>query len=284
MNNVFGKIYIVATPIGNLKDITLRAVEVLNEVDYIVAEDTRHTLELLNHLDIKTKLISYHEHSSDKKVKEIIDILKEGNDIALVTDAGTPIISDPGNELVKNAIEENIEITSVPGACAAINALVMSGLDAKSFVFVGFLSDDKKKKKKQLEELANETRTMIFYISPHNVLKDLDDLIDTFGESRNASMSREMTKKFEETRRGELIYLKEYYSKNLIKGEFVMVVSGLDREVLKEKEASKWQEMSVEEHMSIYLKDGLSEKDAMKQVAKDRGLDKREIYKILKIN
>ena len=194
-----GKLYIVATPIGNLKDITFRAIEVLKEVDIIASEDTRHTRELLNHFDIKTPTTSYHEHNKYDKAKEIIEKILSGASVAIVSDAGTPIISDPGDELVRLAIENNIEVQAVPGACAGINALVVSGLSASSFVFVGFLSDDNKKRKKQIDNLKCEMRTMIFYISPHNIKKDLKLLIDVFGDERLASISREMTKIHEET-------------------------------------------------------------------------------------
>lgn len=278
-----GKIYIVSTPIGNLKDMTFRAIEVLKEVDIIAAEDTRHTRELLNHFDIDTKTTSYHEHSSYDKAKEIIEKVKSGANVAIVTDAGTPIISDPGDVLVKLAIEENIEVLGVPGACAGINALVVSGLDASSFVFVGFLSDDNKKRKNQLSDLEMEMRTMIFYISPHSIKKDLKSLIELFGEERQASISREMTKIYEETVRGNLKELYDYFDSKEVKGEFVLVVSGIDKEVVSNAKKEEWLSVSIEEHFEMYVKSGLTDKEAMKKVANDRGLDKREVYKVLKV-
>ena len=283
MNSGMGKLYIVSTPIGNLEDMTFRAIETLKAVDLIAAEDTRHTRELLNHFNIETKLTSYHEHNKYDKADEIIKKIKEGLNVAIVTDAGTPIVSDPGDELVKKAIAENIEVTAVPGCCAAINALVLSGLNSKSFVFVGFLADDNKKLKEQLDELKNETRTMIFYISPHDVIKNLKLLIDTFGEMRLASISREMTKIHEETVRGTLKELLTNFESRDIKGEFVLVVDGIDKNIIKELETEKWLKLSVKEHYDKYIAEGLDDKDALKRVAKDRNVDKREIYRELKI-
>ena len=283
MDNDFGKLYIVATPIGNLSDITYRAVETLRAVDLIAAEDTRHTRELLNHLDIDTKLVSCNEHSDVKKIDSLIERLKKGENIAIVTDAGTPIISDPGSALVKRAIESGIDITSVPGACAAINALVMSGLDARTFTFIGFLPEDNKHRKELLSSLSSETRTMIFYISSHNVMKDLKDFIGVFGSDRSASLSREMTKVYEENVRGPLPYILEYFENKGVKGEFVLVVEGMDKKVLKSMEVDKWLDISVEKHLKMYLDEGLTEKEAMKKVAKDRNLKKNDIYKMLKV-
>lgn len=283
MENKVGKLYIVSTPIGNLQDMTFRAIEVLKSVDLVAAEDTRRTRELLNHFDIDTKITSYNEHNKYDKAKDIVDMIKEGKDVAVVTDAGTPIVSDPGNVLVKFAVEENIEITAVPGCCAAINALVLSGLDSDSFVFVGFLKDDNKKRKEQLENLKSETRTMVFYISPHDILKDLKQLIEVFGEERNASLSREMTKVHEETVRGTLKEIHKVFESRDIKGEFVLVVSGMDKDLLKSSEVEKWMSISVEEHYQKYIDEGMSDKDAMKKVASDRNVDKREIYKELKV-
>ncbi len=278
-----GKIYIVSTPIGNLKDITFRAIEVLKEVDIIAAEDTRRTRELLNHFDIKTKVTSYHEHSSYEKAEEIINKIKDNANVAIVTDAGTPLISDPGNKLVKLAIENNIEVIAAPGACAGINALVVSGLDASSFVFVGFLSDNKKIREQQLDSLKLEMRTMIFYVSPHNLLKDLKLLSDVFGKERLASISREMTKVYEETIRGSLNYILNYFNSKEIRGEFVLIVSGIDKEKVKDSEKKVWQDLSIKEHYDKYLLDGLTDKEAIKKVAKDRGIDRREVYKELKV-
>ena len=283
MDIVCGKLYIVATPIGNLKDMTFRAIEVLKEVDIIAAEDTRHTRELLNHFDINTATTSYHEHNKYDKAKEIIEKIMNGASVAIVSDAGTPIISDPGDELVRLAIENNIEVQAVPGACAGINALVVSGLSSSSFVFVGFLSDDNKKRKKQIDNLKSEMRTMIFYISPHNIKKDLKLLIDVFGDERQASLSREMTKVHEETIRGSLKNIYNHFNENEVRGEFVLIVKGLDEEKLKNERREKWQEISVEDHFLMYQKEGFTDKVAMKKVAEDRGLDKKDIYKILKV-
>ena len=283
MDIACGKLYIVATPIGNLKDMTFRAIEVLKEVDIIAAEDTRHTRELLNHFDINTATTSYHEHNKYDKAKEIIEKILSGASIAIVSDAGTPIISDPGDELVRLAIENNIEVQAVPGACAGINALVVSGLSASSFVFVGFLSDDNKKRKKQIDNLKCEMRTMIFYISPHNIKKDLKLLIDVFGDERLASISREMTKIHEETIRGSLKNIYNHFNENEVRGEFVLIVKGLDEEKFKNEQKEKWQEISVEDHFLMYQKEGFTDKVAMKKVAEDRGMDKKDIYKVLKV-
>lgn len=283
VNSGMGKLYIVSTPIGNLDDMTFRAIETLKSVDLIAAEDTRHTRELLNHFGIDTKLTSYHEHNKYDKADEIIEMLKAGDDVAIVTDAGTPIVSDPGDELVKKAISQNIEVTAIPGCCAAINALVLSGLNSKSFVFVGFLNDDNKKLKEQLASLKDETKTMIFYLSPHDVIKDLRILIDTFGEMRFASISREMTKIHEETIRGTLKELLSDFENRDIRGEFVLVVEGIDKSVIKEREIRQWLKLSVKEHYDKYIAEGLDDKDALKRVAKDRNVDKREIYRELKI-
>lgn len=283
MKQKFGKLYIVSTPIGNLQDMTFRAIEVLKSVDLVAAEDTRRTRELFNHFDIDTKITSYHEHNKYEKAKSIIDMIKEGTNVAVVTDAGTPIVSDPGSVLVKLAIEENIEITAIPGCCAAINALVLSGLDSDSFVFVGFLKDDNKKRKEQLKELEFETRTMVLYISPHNIMKDLKQLMEIFGEERKASLSREMTKVHEETLRGTLKEIYSIFESRDIKGEFVLSVAGLDKTVLKTSEIEKWLSISVEEHYQKYIDEGMSDKDAIKKVASDRSVDKREIYKELKV-
>lgn len=283
MERTRGKLYIVSTPIGNLSDITFRAIEVLKSVDLIAAEDTRHTRELLNHFEINTKLTSYHEHNKYEKSDIILSELNSGKSVAIVSDAGTPIISDPGDELVRKAIDEEIDITAVPGSCAVINALVLSGLNAKSFVFVGFISDINKKRKEQSGEIKQETRTMIFYISPHNLLKDLKFLIEVLGEDRKASLSREMTKIHEETKRGTLKNIYDEYSKREIKGEFVLVVDGIDKAVIKEETANSWINISIKDHYDKYISEGLSDKEAIKKVALDRNVDKRQIYKELKV-
>ena len=275
-----GKLYIVSTPIGNLSDMTFRAVDILKNVDLIAAEDTRHTSELLNYFEIKTKLTSYHEHNENEKADKIIAKIEEGLNVAVVTDAGTPIISDPGNILVKKAIEKDIFVSAVPGACAAINALVLSGLSSENFIFVGFLSDDNKKRKKQLEKLKNETMTMIFYISPHSLKKDLEFLKETFGERRQVSLSREMTKIHEETIRGSFSEVIMYSANSTIRGEYVLVVEGIDGSLINEENI--WDKMTIKEHFEHYLDKDFSEKEAIKMVAKDRNVDKNEVYKIIK--
>lgn len=279
----YGKLYIVATPIGNLQDITFRAIRTLKEVDVIACEDTRHTKELLNHFDIKTKLISYHKYNEYERSDGIIELLMEGKNVAIVTDAGTPVISDPGNILVRRCVIFGIIVTAIPGACAAINALVVSGMDARSFIFIGFLSDDNKVRKEQLATLIDDTRTMVFYVSPHSFIKDIDCLIDTFGMDRMASVSREMTKIHEENIRGSLKEIKEHFENTAIRGEFVLVVEGKDKNKLADEIKSKWLSISLDEHLKLYTDKGLSEKDAMKKIASDRGVDKREIYKALKV-
>lgn len=279
-----GKIYIVSTPIGNLSDMTFRAIDTLKNVDLIAAEDTRRTRELLNHFEIKNELTAYHEHNKYDKATLLVNEILNGKNLAIVTDAGTPIISDPGNELVKLAIENEIEITAIPGACAAINALVLSGLDASEFVFIGFLQEDNVKRKKQLETLLNETKTMIFYISPHSLKKDLKSVIEIFGSDRKASIAREMTKKYEEVVRGSLDEINNHFTDKEIKGEFVLVVEGIDKLKLKEDLKNKWLSMPIEVHIEKYLSEGLTEKEAIKKVAKDRDVDKNEIYKYYKGN
>lgn len=278
-----GKLYIVATPIGNLDDMTFRAINILKTVNLIVAEDTRRTKELLNHFEIKNICTSYNEHTDRKKIDGFITKLKEGNDIAIVSDAGTPLISDPGNILVSLVIENDIEVISIPGACAAINALVQSGISCKTFSFVGFLSEDNKERKKQLDKLVDATATSIIYISSHNLMKDLKALIENVGEERYASLSREMTKKYEETVRGSLSYIYEYFDKKVIKGEFVLVLKGIDENVLKERDVNSWLQMTVEDHFKYYIGQGVSEKDAIKKVAKDRDQSKSDIYKLIKV-
>lgn len=283
MDKANGKIYIVATPIGNLSDMTFRAVETLKSVGLIAAEDTRRTRELLNHFNIKTKTTSFNEHTDIDKALHLIEETKKGLDIAIVSDAGTPIISDPGFKLTSLAIKEGIELVAVPGACAAINALVLSGLNAREFVFVGFIPEEKKYRKNLLDNLANEARTMIFYVSMHNLKKDLTSLIDIFGKERKASLSREMTKKYEETIRGSLSYIYDYYSENIAKGEFVLVLDGIGENILKERDIEDWLSISIDEHIKIYTDIGDDPMTAMKKVAKDRGLKKSDVYKMLKV-
>lgn len=279
MENKIGKIYIVATPIGNLSDITFRAIEILKTVDFIAAEDTRVTIKILNHFDIKTKLISNHEHNEKEKAKSIIDKVLSGNNVAVVTDAGTPIISDPGAILVKEAVKSGIEVISIPGACAAINALVVSGLSSDEFHFVGFIPTNNKEKNNLIEKLKNEISTMIFYIPAHGVRKDIKLLIEIFGEDRLASLSREMTKIHEETIRGTLKKINDLLDESKVKGEFVLVVSGISKKELEETDKNKWLNITILEHVEFYKKQGKKEMDAIKLVAKDRGVAKNVIYK-----
>lgn len=276
-----GTLYLCATPIGNLKDITERVLETLGAVDLIAAEDTRNTLRLLNHYGIRKPLTSYHEHNKYEKARELIDRhLLQGEDIALVTDAGTPVISDPGEVIARECIEQGIRVTSLPGACALITALTMSGMDARRFCFEGFLPPDKKERAHVLLRLAGEERTTIFYEAPHHLKGTLQELLDAAGD-RKVTLCRELTKKFEEAVPTTLQGAVDYYRENEPRGEYVLIVAGADPAALSRKEEKKWEAMSIPEHMALYEEQGLSRKDAMKQVAKDRGVSKRDIYAAL---
>jgi len=266
-----GKLYLVATPIGNLEDITLRAINVLKEVDIIAAEDTRHTLKLLNHLEISKPLISYHRHNEEVKSEELINKLLEGKNIAVVTDAGTPGISDPGEEIVKVAIKNNIEIIPIPGACAAINALIISGLSTKEFVFLGFLPLNKKLRNQKLEEIKCEKKTIIIYEAPHKLKTTLEDLKDIL-EDREVVIVKELTKIYEKVIRGTVDEVIEN-SENP-KGEYIILIEGSK----KENEENKLIELSLEEHYKFYENQGLNKKEIIKKIAKDRNVDKNEIY------
>jgi len=269
--NEFGDLYIVATPIGNLDDITLRAIKILNMVDIIAAEDTRHTLKLLNHLEISKPLISYHRHNEEVKSEELINKLLEGKNIAVVTDAGTPGISDPGEEIVKVAIKNNIEIIPIPGACAAINALIISGLSTKEFVFLGFLPLNKKLRNQKLEEIKCEKKTIIIYEAPHKLKTTLEDLKDIL-EDREVVIVKELTKIYEKVIRGTVDEVIEN-SENP-KGEYIILIEGSK----KENEENKLIELSLEEHYKFYENQGLNKKEIIKKIAKDRNVDKNEIY------
>ncbi|MDA3732797.1 16S rRNA (cytidine(1402)-2'-O)-methyltransferase [Niameybacter massiliensis] len=273
----YGTLTLCATPIGNLEDITYRVVRTLTEADFIAAEDTRHTKKLLNHFEIHTKLISYHEHNKMEKGPELIEILKSGKNIALVTDAGTPGISDPGEDLVRLAMEAGITVTSGPGAVAGITALILSGQSTRRFVFEGFLPTDKKERKFVLESLKNETRTTIFYEAPHRLIKTLEALYEAVGD-RSITVTKELTKKFEFIYKTTLSGAIDYFKEVEPKGEFVLVLEGKDIKVLQEEDQKAWEEMSIEDHLQVYLDKGQDEKSAMKQVAKDRGVSKRDIY------
>ena len=266
-----GKLYLVATPIGNLEDITLRALRILKEVDYIAAEDTRNTLKLLNHFEIKKPLISNHRHNEEDRENSLIEKLKDGKNIAVVSDAGTPGISDPGEVIAKRAIEENIEVIPIPGACAAINALIASGLNTKEFVFFGFLPLNKKLRKEKLDEIKNENKTIIIYEAPHKIKDSLNDLKNIVG-NRKIVLARELTKIHEEFIRGNIDEIIEK-SENL-KGEMILLIEG-NNEINNENILNN---LSLEEHYNVYEKQGLDKKEIIKKIAKDRGVNKNEIY------
>lgn len=275
-----GRLYLCATPIGNLEDITYRVVRILQEVDLIAAEDTRNSIKLLNHFEIKTPMTSYHEYNKIEKGRKLVEKLQEGLNIALITDAGTPGISDPGEELVRMCYEAGIEVTSLPGAAACITALTLSGLSTRRFAFEAFLPSDKKEKQKILEELKQETRTIILYEAPHRLLKTLQELLDTLG-NRKITVCRELTKKHETTFATNLQEAVAYYGQNDPRGECVLVIEGKSREELRQEEVSKWEQLSIEEHMAYYLERNMDKKEAMKRVAKDRGISKRDVYQEL---
>lgn len=275
-----GTLYLCATPIGNLEDITYRVLRTLKEVDLIAAEDTRNSIKLLNHFEIKTPMTSYHEYNKIEKAYQLVNKLKEGKNIALITDAGTPGISDPGEDLVRICYEEGVPVTSLPGAAACITALTMSGLPTRRFAFEAFLPRDKKERAAVLEGLKEETRTIILYEAPHHLVKTLEELLKTLG-SRKITVCRELTKKHEEKIQSTLEDIITYYKETEPRGEYVLVLEGKDpKEIEKEKQAS-WESMTVEEHMDHYESQGMDRKEAMKQVAKDRGVSKRDIYQQL---
>lgn len=275
-----GKLYLCATPIGNLEDITCRVLRTLKEVDLIAAEDTRNSIKLLNHFEIKTPMTSYHEYNKIEKAYQLVDKLREGKNIALITDAGTPGISDPGEDLVRICYEEGIEVTSLPGAAACITALTMSGLPTRRFAFEAFLPRDKKERAAILQELKDETRTIIIYEAPHHLVKTLEELYDTLGD-RQISICRELTKRYEEKMRTTLSDSLVYYGENEPCGEYVLVIHGKTFEELAEEARKSWEDMSLEEHMQVYESRGTPRKEAMKLVAKDRGMSKRDVYQAL---
>lgn len=274
-----GRVILVPTPIGNLKDMTLRGLEALKDADIIAAEDTRQTLKLLNHFEIKKTLISYHQHNEQGKSEEIIDLVKEGKDIAIVTDAGTPGVSDPGAVIVQRCIENNIEFDVLPGATAFTTALVYSGLDTTKFLFRGFISRETKERKQLFEDIRNAKETLIFYESPHRLLSTLDLLQEELG-NRKIAVCRELTKLHEEIKRGTIEEAKKHFSEKSIKGEFVLVVQGIQQEDIDNENKKKWEYLTVEEHIELLINEGLTKKEAIKQVAKDRGVHKNIIYKI----
>ena len=276
-----GKLYIVATPIGNLGDMSARAIEVLKEVDIIAAEDTRNTIKLLNHFEVKTPMTSYHEFNKIDKAYELVEKIKEGKNIALVSDAGMPAISDPGEDLVRIAYEKDIEITVIPGASAVVSALAISGLPTRRFCFEAFLPLDKKERKFILEELKNETRTVVLYEAPHKLLKTLKDLEEVLGEDRKISLVREISKRHEEVIRTTLGLAGSLYNdseENRVRGEFVLVIEGKSIRQVQDEAIKSWEELSIKEHIKIYEDKGVDRKEAMKLVAKDRGISKRDVY------
>ena len=275
-----GTLYLCATPIGNLEDITFRVLRTLKEVDLIAAEDSRNSIKLLNHFEIKTPMTSYHEFNKIDKAYQLVAKLKEGKNIALITDAGTPGISDPGEDIVRICYEEGIEVTSLPGAAACITALTMSGRATRRFAFEAFLPKDKKERSAVLEELKNETRTIILYEAPHHLLKTVKELLDVLGD-RELTICRELTKKHEEKIQTTFTSLLSYYEDKEPRGEYVLVISGKSREEIVKEQQSSWESMTIEEHMEYYEKQGIDHKESMKLVAKDRGVSKRDIYQYL---
>ena len=272
-----GKLYLVATPIGNLEDITVRALNVLREVSLIACEDTRHSMKLFNHFDIQKPLTSYFEHNKKEKGEYIISILKGGEDVALVTDAGTPAISDPGEDLVRLCILEGIRVVPVPGASAVINALIISGRDTGRFCFEGFLSVNKKSRFEHLSKLADEERTMIFYEAPHKLLRTLGDMYGVFGD-REISIVRELTKLHEECIVTSLKEAVAFYEENAPKGEYVLVLSGKSKDEKKEEAEEKYKDITIREHVDSLIARGLAKKDAIREAAKERGVSRRDVY------
>lgn len=279
-NKKQGKLYLCATPIGNLEDITYRVVRTLQEVDLIAAEDTRNSIKLLNHFEIKTPMTSYHEYNKIEKAYQLVDKLREGKDIALITDAGTPGISDPGEDLVRICYEEGIEVTSLPGACACITALTMSGQKTRRFSFEAFLPKEKKERAFILERLKDETRTIIIYEAPHHLTATLKELQQALG-NRRITICRELTKRYEEKKLTTIDDALRFYQENEPRGEYVLVIEGKSMQEIEEEQKKSWESMTIEEHMAIYENQGVNHKEAMKLVAKDRGVSKRDIYQAL---
>ncbi len=275
-----GTLYLCATPIGNLEDITIRVLRILKEVDLIAAEDTRNSIKLLNHFDIKTPMTSYHEFNKIDKAYQLVAKLKEGKNIALITDAGTPGISDPGEDIVRICYEEGVPVTSVPGAAACITALTMSGRSTRRFAFEAFLPRDKKERAAVLEELKNETRTIIIYEAPHHLVKTITELMEAIGD-RQLTVCRELTKKHEEKMQTSFSELLEYSKANEPRGEYVLVICGKSRDELTREQQESWEQLTLEEHMAHYEGQGVPRKEAMKLVAKDRGISKRDVYQAL---
>lgn len=277
---MIGTLYLCATPIGNLEDITLRVLRALQEVDLIAAEDTRNSIKLLNHFEIKTPMTSYHEFNKIEKAYQLVDKLKEGKNIALITDAGTPGISDPGEDLVRICYEEGVPVTSLPGAAACITAITMSGRPTRRFAFEAFLPRDKKERAAVLEELKSETRTIILYEAPHHLIKTVTELMETLGD-RELTVCRELTKKHEEKRQTTFSDFLAYSKEQEPRGEYVLIICGKSREEMIQEQQRSWEELSLSEHMQYYEQQGIDRKSAMKMVAKDRGISKRDVYQAL---
>ena len=275
-----GKLYLCATPIGNLEDITLRVLRTLKEADLIASEDTRHSIKLLNHFDIKTPMTSYHEFNKVEKARYLVDKMREGTNVALITDAGTPGISDPGEELVRQCYEAGIEVTSLPGPAACITALTISGMATRRFAFEAFLPSDKKEKQEIFEELKKETRTIILYEAPHRLVRTLSELLENLGD-RRISVCRELTKTHETVFRTTVSEALSYYETEEPRGECVLVIEGKNRMEIQQEQERSWEAISIEEHMKRYLDGGTDKKEAMKLVAKDRGMKKRDVYQYL---
>lgn len=278
--NGCGTLYLCATPIGNLEDISFRVIRTLREVDLIAAEDTRHTIKLLNHFEIKTPMTSYHEYNKVDKAKYLVEKMREGTNVALVTDAGTPGISDPGEELVRQCYEAGISVTSLPGPAACIVALTLSGMNTRRFCFEAFLPSDKKEKQRILEELKEETRTIILYEAPHRLVRTLEEIREVLGD-RRITLCRELTKKYEETWQSTIGEALTRYESEEPKGECVLVIEGKSFLEKEEERKQAWEEMSVEEHVAFYERSGMERKEAMRMAAKDRGISKRDVYQKL---
>lgn len=272
-----GKLYLCATPIGNLEDITFRVLRMLKEVDIIGAEDTRNSIKLLNHFQINTPMTSYHEYNKVEKARYLVGLMLEGKNVALITDAGTPGISDPGEELVRQCIEAGIEVTSLPGPVACVTALTMSGLPTRRFCFEAFLPQDKKERKAILEELKEESRTIVIYEAPHRLLKTLIELRDTIG-NRKISVCKELTKRYENSTLGYIEDFIRLYTDEQPRGEYVLVVEGKNISLKQKEKQEEWSSVPIEEHIKLYVEKGITEKEAVKLVAKDRGVPKRDIY------
>ncbi len=275
-----GMLYLVATPIGNLEDMTFRAVRILKEADLIAAEDTRNSIRLLNHFNIETRMTSYHEYNRYDKAVYLVNRMLRGEKVALITDAGTPGISDPGEELVRQCMDAGIPVTGLPGACACIDALALSGQSTRRFVFEAFLPHDKKERERVLQSLERETRTIVLYEAPHRLKKTLAELEERLGD-RDITLCRELTKKYETVVKSSLSQLRTWHEENEPRGEYVLVLAGRDPEDLEKERQDQWKALSLEDHMDRYLKAGMNRKEAMKKVAGDRGMKKREVYQAL---